>query len=115
MKKYEELSKEEKDKLMIYWTIKGNLWIRYSIIAAVMYMGIFISLPVAMIPYFPLRIIGFYMLTAILLIALFLLVTVQRSLKYIQLAFGMEDSFEDIFDIKKTDIQNLKRRWIKVK
>ena len=115
MKTFDQLTNAEKEKLLAYWTIKGNLWIRYIIIIAVIYVGIFIGIPLVVMPFFPLFVIGIYLCIVAALLAMVVLFEMFQSLKYLQLAFDTENSFEDIFDIKKSDIRNMKRRWIKVR
>ena len=115
MKTFEELTPMEKDKLMTYWTIKGSLWMRFTILIALSYVGLFIGIPFIMLPHILAFFIGFLIMLMSAAILIIVIVNINTSLKYLQLAFDTEDSFEDIFDIKKSDIRNMRRRWIKVK
>lgn len=113
MKIYEELSKEDKQKLRDYWMIKGNLQLRLSALVIVIYMGIFIGFPLCLTLYPSLFVAGTYILITSAVLCLVVVLRVQQDTKYLQLAFGMENSMEELFKIKKSDIRDMRRVWKK--
>jgi len=114
MRKYESLTKAEKEKLKMYWLIKGSLQLRGAMLCVPSFIGFIISVGLIATGYIPMLISG-AVVSAVSLIYVFIILNqLQQDEKHIFLAFEMENSMTDIFEIKKTDILNLKKTWKKV-
>jgi len=111
MKTYEDLTKAERNKLQTYLLMRINeskVYITFILGAFIFYA---IALPLLITSYW------FVSLTMIFISLTFfavLLSSIYQTNKYIYLIFNIENSFEDIFKIKKTDILNLKKKWKKI-
>jgi len=109
MKQYEDLTKAEKEKLNAYLLARGNasrLPLTF-ILGALMFYAIGLPLFVSTKLWFG----GLCMMFVSLLIFLLVMVQLVQTNKYIYLAFDMESSMEDMFEIKRTDLFNLRRKW----
>ena len=115
MKTYSDLNKEEKEKLMMYWQVRSSLSLRLMILTAVAYLGLFIALPLIVLQYFPLTIIGIYLLVVVFVVLVMVIWKTQEHDKYLRLAFGTNDCMKDIFEISKSDVQGMKKVWVKEK
>ena len=115
MKSYDNLTKDEKEKLMMYWQIRSSLSLRLIILTAISYLGLFIALPLIVLQYFPLTVIGIYLLVIVFVVLIMVVWKMQEHDKYLQLAFGTTDCMKDIFGISKSDILGMKKVWVKEK
>jgi len=114
MKSYEDLTKAQKEKLILYLFMRNNVLTKYSpfLIGAFMFYALgFVFL---MLPFNFTFITGIGMVFIALIVFLFIILQLINTNKYIYLAFNMEDSMEDLFEIKRTDIMNLKKKWKKI-
>jgi len=113
MKTYEELTKKEKEKVKTYWQIKGNLRIRANILIAIGYVGMFLGFPLVLSR----SSYALYAGSVLTFIGLAILLTATHQIakddKYLKLAFGIDDAIEDIFEIKKSDVKEMKKVWTK--
>ena len=112
MKVYEDLTKAQKEKLNTYLMMRNNSSSLFLTFILGGFMFYAIGLPLLMSTMW---IAGFAMIFISMMLFLAIIIRQTTTNKYIYLAFNMEDSMEDMFEIKKTDIMNLKRRWIKPK
>jgi len=112
MKSYEDLTKLQKEKLNTYLICRNNSITLISpfLIGAMAFYAIGLPFLITSLWYVALAPMFISMLLFLLVIG-----RLTTTNKYLYLAFNMEDSMEDMFDIKKTDIMNLRRRWKKYK
>jgi hypothetical protein len=115
MRKYEDLSKEEKQKLKTYWLIKGNLRLRCLVLLIPAFLAWILAIPLAMTMYLPMQIAAGALVVLGVSAELAIFIQLDRDQKYLVLAFDIDDTFEDIFNIQKTDTLNMKKTWKKVK
>jgi len=115
MKSYDDLSNAEKDKVKTYLLYRNGL-IKYSMtILSLAYIAVFIGFPLSSLPYLQLFVAGVYLMAIGLFLAIIVFYKIKKYEKYAHLAFGITDVMEDVFEIKKTDIKELKKTWKKVK
>lgn len=115
MKTFEDLTKEEKDKIQMYLKIRSLSNTRIYVIifvAMMMYIPGIILLFASDLSLFFLGIALVFMAVVSVLFAFFIK---ETDNKYLQLSFGIETLMEDAFKIKKEDINSLKRVWRVVK
>jgi len=110
MKKYEDLSNVEKDKLKAYLVYKNGVMKYTMTIVTLSYLAVFIGFPLTCLPYLHLFVAGVYLMGIGLFLALVLLYRVRKYEKYTMLSFGIKDVMEDVFEISKEDIKNFKKK-----
>lgn len=110
MKSYEDLTKEEKEKLNTFTLIKETEYIKAAIILIIPFISIFIGLTISTLPYIPFQIIGFSILGIGMMVTFIALYYLQQHEKRLNIIFGV-DSTDDFFDIKKSDYLNMKKSW----
>jgi len=115
MRKFEDLSKEEQRKLKTYWLIKGNLRLRCLVLSIPAFLTWILAIPLAMTMYFPMVIAAGALVALGIITELVIFIQLEQDQKYLVLAFDIDDTFSDIFDIQKTDTLNMKKTWKKVK
>ena len=113
MKTYDNLTKKEKEKIRIFWQIKGNLRLRATIMILAGYIGIFLGFPLMLSRSTYALFAGTVLVLMGLIVSTITYQQIGRDDKYLKLAFGIDDAMEDIFEIKKTDIKGMKKVWIK--
>jgi len=115
MRKFEDLSKEEQQKLKIYWLIKGNLRLRCLVLSIPAFLAWILAIPLAMTMYLPMVVAAGALVVLGIITELVIFIQLEQDQKYLVLAFDVDDTFSDIFDIQKTDTLNMKKTWKKVK
>ena len=114
MKTYEDLSEAELEKLRTFWLIKGNLQLRAGMLCVPAFIGIIIGVALAGTGYIPLLISGILTFAFSMVYVAVILFQLQTDEKVLFLSFGMTNSMTDMFDIKRSDIMDLRRTWKKV-
>jgi len=113
LKQFDALSQEEKQKFVAYWLVRMNDNIMITIIQAVLILSIFMAVGLICILDIRMILAGVFIACISFGFSLALEKRKERTQKYLQLAFGTNNSFEGFMDIKKSDIDNLIRGWIK--
>ena len=108
MRTYSELSTKEKDKFKTYQIIKEAWSLQQIIVLVIVYVGIFIGVPLLMIPSYALNVAGALVLTLSAALLVAVIYVMRRDKKYLYLAFDIERPFVDVFEIKEEDMKNLK-------
>ncbi len=98
--------------LIMYQTMRINTNMTFLTFVLGAFIFYAIGLPLIMTKVW---IAGFGMVFISLVLFFFIIVHQVQTNKYIYLAFNMEDSMEDMFEIKRTDVMNLRRKWKKIK
>ena len=115
MKTFEDLTKEEKEKIQMYLHIRSlsNTRIYVVIIVAMMmYVPGILLLFANVLSFFFLGIVLVFMAIIAVLFAFYVK---EADNKYLQLSFGVESLMADMFEIKKEDINKVKKVWRVVK
>lgn len=112
MKSYDDLSDAEEDKLKMYLLARSNANSSLKtliIIATMFYIPGLILLFANDMQLFLLGglLVGMSLLTIIYIVKL-----KEEDDKHFFLAFGITNFMEDVFEIKKSDIDGLKKKWI---
>jgi len=113
MRKFEDLNKEEKEKLTIYLqhasiiSIQGLLTIMLSVI-------FFIPGTILILTnYVFLNVLGALFVVEAVALLLTEMFSREKAKKKLLLAYGIEDSMRDVFKIEKEDINKVVRKLIK--
>lgn len=112
MKKYEELTKAEKEKLLIYSNIANGENFQSVIVAVISYMGIFISLPLIFLGSFRYFLIGTFILAIAASVTIIDYYFLIKRKKQFQLIFGIGDVYKDVFDVQDSDVRSMKRKVV---
>jgi hypothetical protein len=112
MKTYEQLTKAEKEKLLIYTNIANGENTQSTIVAVISYIGIFISLPLIFLGSFRYFIVGTFILAISAAVTLIDFYYLLKRKKQFKLIFNIDDMYKDVFDVKDSDIRNMKRKVI---
>lgn len=115
MKAFEDLTKDEKQKMQIYLMLRGLSNMKFLVImliAMMMYIPgvIFLFADVRSLFFLGILFIGMS-----LVIVLFIFQKNEMNSKYLRISMGMTDIMEDMFDISKEDIKKVKKVWRVVK
>jgi len=112
MKKWEDLTKPEKEKLDMYIKI-SNLWQPfYTVVTLAMFFGMFIAFPLIFTFYIPFIFAGMIIFVFVGVLALLLGLFLIQDKKRLYLMFGIESISKDVFDISNKDLRKLKRIYI---
>lgn len=120
MKKFEQLTNAEKQKLSVYLQYVNFIQIT-TIITLFVGLGIFLVgyslLLIFVVPV--IMIVGTVLLFVGMVFALFTIISMMKDKKYLFLIFGYKNLYSDIFDINQEDIKKVKIirkiEWIKEK
>jgi hypothetical protein len=112
MKKYEELTKADKEKLLIYMTIANGEWIQSIILDVISYVAIFFSLPLMFLGSYRYFLVGIFILAIGATITILNAYYVVKRKKQFSLIFGIDNLYKDVFDIQDSDVRSMKRRVI---
>jgi len=112
MKSYEDLNKAEKAKLNTYLLMRN--YTKRSLIFLLTFVVVFLATCFICFSMETINgiLLGIY---SFVIAALLLFVSITKMTdeqKVIKIIFDIENLDEDLFDIKKSDLLNMKRRWI---
>jgi len=109
MKTYDKLTKAEREKIQLYEQYFSNAWIKLWILFAtgcIIFAG---SIPLLLIFIDPMiNLTGFIMTVFGTLIILASLQSFLVERKHLFLIFGIKDTFQDVFDITRSDVKKVK-------
>jgi len=114
MRTFEDLTKEEREKLNLYWSMKSGTQLRAAMLCIPPLMGFILSAGLILSLSFYALLIGTGIVCISFIYIVVILLQLETDSKYLYLAFDMESSMEDMFKIKKSDTSNLTKRWKKV-
>ena len=111
MRTYSELSPKEKDKFKTYQIIKEAWSLQQVIVLVIVYVGIFIGVPLLMIPSYALNVAGALVLTlsAALLVAVIYVIILLSSLSLFVHVYIIGSDAETFRAIRLTDAQLYKK------
>jgi len=114
MKRFEDLTEAEKNKLLIYSLVRANTN-RHELtfmLGGIIFFAI--GIPLAMSSVLQASLIGVTMVLIGSLLFIVVMLSMVKADKYLQLAFDINSSMKDLFKIKKSDIMDMERRWVKI-
>lgn len=111
MRSYDQLSDDEKEKIKLYLLLRGtsNMRLQVLIIISVMFYVPGIILLFANNMY--LFLLGGLLVGMSIITILFVVQLKEKDDKYLHLSLGINVLMEDVFKIKKSDINDLKKVW----
>jgi len=116
MKTFDDLSKAEKEKIKFYIEMKN--WF-FSPVIMLIKVSVFLMLLGYLIIFFgnTILIVGAGTIVLIYggILVLSGLLLINKQEKRVTLMTGLDNISEDIFEIKETDLLNMRRIWIKEK
>ena len=115
MKIYDELTKNEKEKLLTFVVIKNTITIQNLIILLMAVIFSVAGIILIMTFYPPFILTGIILLMGGIMYAIVVSKQTTNDKKRYQLIFGNETIFSDMFDIKQSDLDEMKLRWKKEK
>lgn len=111
MKTYDDLSKDEKEKMKAYFQYIDPIKTRILMLLAVSYIGIFIGFPLMVIPYIHIMIAGFVILIIAATLVVLSIFEIEKSKKKAKLIFNISDATTEVFEIKDSDLKRVIRTW----
>jgi len=111
MKSYDQLSDEEKEKVKLYLLLRGISNMRLQILIVVSIMFYIPGMILLFANNMPLFMLGGLLVGMAILIIIFVVQLKEKDDKYLHLSLGIGAIMEDVFEIKKSDIDNLKKVW----
>lgn len=111
MKSYNQLTDNEKEKIKLYLLLRGTSNMRLQalmIISMMFYVPGMILLFAGNISLFML---GGLLVGMAIITILFVVQLKEKDDKYLQLSLGINVLMEDVFEIKKSDVNELKKIW----
>jgi len=115
MKTWNDLTKDEIEKLNFYYqmTIEDKIFMLTML--AVMFVGAFIAIALMFVPYILIQTSAIIVFLVIIYLSFKTLRYIERYKKNIKLIFDTDDVIEDVFEITKEDRNKIKRKMVKVK
>jgi len=113
MKTYDDLNKEQKERLHAYLLMRSYTKKGLLLLTLLVYMFIATSLVCFSMWSIPSVVIGAYGFVVSILLLAILYAKATNESKVVNLIFNVENMDEDFFEIQKSDLLNMKRRWIK--
>ena len=111
MRSYSQLSDEEKEKINTYLLLRGisNMRLQILIVISIMFYvpGMILLFANSM----SLFMLGGLLVGMAIITILFVVQLKEKDDKYCLLSLGIGNLMEDVFEIKKSDIDNLKKVW----
>jgi len=111
MRLYEQLSDDEKEKIKIYLLLRGISNMRLQILIIVSIMFYIPGMIMLFANNMSLFMLGGLLVGMAIITLLFVLQLKEKDDKYLHLSLGISDLMENIFEIKKSDINDLKKVW----
>lgn len=111
MKTYDDLSKEEKEKMKMYLQYIDPVKTRTIMLLIISYIGIFIGFPLLVLPYIPIMLMGGVIVTIAAAITILCIFEIEKSKKKAKLIFNITDTVQDIFEISDSDLKKVIRTW----
>lgn len=112
MKRYKDLTKDEKEELTIFTALKENWELQYGIILVVAIIPACIGLPLlsTLIPM--LILVGGLLVILSIIVIMILLGTIENDKKRLMLIFGKKSVCEGFFGVNKSDLQKVKKKVV---
>jgi len=115
MKKWEDLTKGEKEKLDMYIKLNALWQPIYLIIILGCIVGMIVAIPLILTLYEPMVIAGLVIIALVAYFFFVMFLMIEQDKKKMYLMFGIDKISEDIFDISKEELRNVKKVYRKVK
>ena len=112
MKKWEDLTKAEKEKVDAYIKVTALWQETYTVLLVLCGVASFIGIPLIYTRFEPLILAGMFLLFVSAVIVLFALCFMQQDRKKLHYMFGIESLTKDVFDISNENLRKLKRVMI---
>ena len=111
MRLYNQLSDEEKEKIKIYLLLRGISNMRLQILIIVSIMFYIPGMIMLFANNMSLFMLGGLLVGMAIITLLFVLQLKEKDDKYLHLSLGIDALMENVFEIKKSDINDLKKVW----
>jgi len=115
MKTWKDLTKEDKEKLNMYYNMTLSNKMMYVILTGVMYIGAFVGITLMFLPSIYTFSAGIAVFIVVFFLAFFILKNIETYKKKIKLIFDIDDVAEDVFEISKSDVRKIKKKLVKTK
>ena len=111
MKTYDQLTKVEKDKLIVFATMKEMWLLKSCIILIIPYMAVIVGIALLFVPFLWLEMAGGLIIGLGGVVAIIVFYYLEEDNKKLQLIFGIND-FGQFFDFSKADLKSVKKVMI---
>jgi len=115
MKTYNQLTDSEKEKIKIYLLLCGTSNMRLQILMIISMMFYIPGMILLFAGSISLFMLGGLLVGMAIITILFVVQLKEKDDKYLQLALGINVLMEDMFEIKKSDVNELKKIWKVIK
>jgi len=115
MKTWDEISKADKEKIKMFYTMTLANKMLYTTMILIMYVGAFLGITLIFLPSIYTFSAGMVILFIVLFVAFWIIRTLNIHEKKLKLVFDVNNIMEDIFEIADSDIKKVKKKWVKVK
>jgi len=112
MRTYRDLTKDEKEELSIFTSIKESWEIQYAIILVVGIIPACIGLPLITAMSITLIMVGSLLVFLSVIIIILVLSTIESDKKRLTIIFGKRSIGEGYFGISKSDLQKVKKKVV---
>lgn len=111
MRSYNQLLDDEKEKIKLYLLLRGISNMRLQILIVVSMMFYVPGMILLFANNMSLFLLGGLLVGMAIITILFVVQLKEKDDKYLQLSLGINVLMEDVFEIKKSDINDLKKVW----
>ena len=115
MRSYDQLSDDEKEKIKLYLLLRGTSNMRLQILVVISIMFYIPGMILLFANNMSLFLLGGLLVGMAIITILFVVQLKEKDDKYLHLSLGINVLMEDVFEIKKADIDNLKKKWKVIK
>ena len=111
MRSYSQLSDEEKEKVKVYVLLRGTANMRLQVLMIIAMMLYVPGMILIFANNISLFMLGGLLVGMAVITILFVVQLKEKDDKYLHLSLGINILMEDVFEIKKSDVDNLKKKW----
>jgi uncharacterized Tic20 family protein len=112
MKKWEDLSKVEKEKVDAYIKIVSSWQVLYTTLLLLSGISVIVGLPLIFTRFAPFILVGMYLLFMSAIFVILVFCVIQQDNKRLFYIFGINNLTKDVFDISNEKLRKLRRVYI---